>query len=125
MGDRLGILSAVGLLLTENANIIYIYTYKVNCFVSKGPITLFLSLSTQYLYKYLSVSLSIHIYMYIHTHTDQYLKRGCVSGELYSYSYTHSAVNTLTRPWSSVLFSKFSHIILQNGNTVTQFVSYR
>ena len=124
MGDRLGILSAVGLLLTENANIIYIYTYKVNCFVSKGPITLFLSLSlsiylsTQYLYKYLSVSLSIHIYMYIHTHThththtDQYLKRGCVSGELYFYSYTHSAVNTLTRPWSSVLFSKFSHIIL-------------
>ena len=48
----------------------------------------------------------LYLYMYIYTHTDQYLKRGCVSEDLYFYSYTHSAVNTLTRPWSSVLFFK-------------------
>ena len=146
MGDRLGILSAVGLLLLENANIIYIYTYKVNCFVSKGPITIWTSvsfsfslsisiyLSTQNLYKYLSVSLFIHIYifiyMYIHTHTHTHTLINTWSEVAWAESYTFIHIRTAQwTHWQDLgvvfYFSKFPHIILQNGNTVTQFVLYR
>ena len=114
MGDRLGILSAVGLLLTENANIIYIYTYKVNCFVSKGPITLFLSLSlsiylsTQYLYKYLSVSLSIHIYICIYTHTHW---SEVAWAESYTFIHIRTAQWTHWQDLGVVFYFQNSHIL--------------
>ena len=73
---------------------IYIYVCIYNVFfcqqraynyINFCPISRSLSIHI-YIYVY------IYIYIYIHTHTNthQYLKRGCVSGELYFYLYTLS-----------------------------------
>ena len=121
MGDRLGILSAVGLLLTENANIIYIYTYKVNCFVSKGPITLFLSLSLSIylLNTYINICLClslfiyIYIYMYIHTHTHTLINTWSEVAWAESYTFIHIRTAQWTH-WQDlgvVFYFQNSHIL--------------